>query len=172
MSLRSTPPAGDQVGLSPSRTAVAHTLPATSRPGGRQAAPALPSRHSVIALVPVSIVNDQAQVAVSTALSMSAGRVVAVHVCETLESARTFTRAWEEWEPGVPLVLLDCPPARTNPVATSIANYIGRRHPARQVFVVVSDNHFREAALLQLPNVVVCRTRAALSGRTTTMEGS
>ncbi|MET0930002.1 MAG: hypothetical protein ABWX74_10805 [Aeromicrobium sp.] len=141
--------------------------------------PSLPSRRSVIGVVPVSSVDDRARTALSTALSMSANRVVAVHVCDTLESGRAFTRAWERWEPGVPLVLLDRVGTGGDPVVVSVADYLSRRHTAYQTLVVVAGDHgpsrtdgqqvrptrgdALEAALLTLPHVVVCRQRPVAS---------
>lgn len=123
--------------------------------------PGPPSRKSVIAVVPLDAVDERAQAAMTTALSMSASRVIAVHVCDTRESTRAFTRAWERWEPGVPLVLLDRIPSPEDPVAGSLADYLSRRHTAYQVFVVLADNEGRalDDALLPLPNIVVCRQR-------------
>ncbi|KQX75878.1 hypothetical protein [Aeromicrobium sp. Root472D3] len=139
--------------------------------------PALPSRQSMAGVVPVDAVDERAREALGTALSMAPRRVVAVHVCRTPESARAFTRSWEEWEPGVPLVLLD--PVRTDgdEVADSVADYVGRRHTAHQTLVVLTERpassrssrrptsgaEALEAALLPLPHVVVCRHRTASS---------
>lgn len=120
--------------------------------------PGPPSRKSVIAVVPLDAVDERAQAAMTTAMSMSASRVMAVHVCNTLESTRAFTRAWERWGPGVPLVLLDRIPSPGDPVAGSIADYLRRRHTAYQVFVVVANDegHALDDALLPLPNIVLC----------------
>jgi hypothetical protein len=135
--------------------------------------PDLPSRRSVIGVVPLDSVDERAREALSTALSMAASRVVAVHVCRSVESARAFTRSWEEWEPGVPLVLLDRLETQGDPVAASIADYLGRRHTAYRTLVVVAEDpapvsparrasargDALEEALLPLPHVVVCRQR-------------
>lgn len=135
--------------------------------------PDLPARRSVIGVVPLGSIDERARTALSTALSMSASRVVAVHVCDTLESVRDFTQTWERWEPGVPLVLLDRVTSQGDPVADSIADYLSRRHTAYRTLVVVADapvspdapppgstrGDALEAALLPLPHVVVCRQR-------------
>lgn len=131
----------------------------------------------MIGVVPLSTVDELARTALSTALSMSAGRVMAVHVCGSEESSREFTRAWEQWEPGVPLVLLDRVAADGDPVAASLSDYLSRRHKAYQTLVVIVEGWIPprpglqessspradalEAALLPLPHVVVCRRRQA-----------
>ena len=118
--------------------------------------------------MPLGAVDDRARIALTAALSMSASRVLALHVCDTPASDRAFTRDWERWEPGVPLVLLDRIRSADDPIAGSIADYLGRRHTAYQVFVVVAGDELRhfDEALLPLPNLIVChlgdsdRTRA------------
>ena len=131
-----------------------------------------------MAVVPLGSVDDRARTALSTAWSMiSASRLVAVHVSEGAESAREFTRRWELWEPGVPLVMLSPLPVDGDPVAASIADYLTRRHTAHQTVVVITEDCAQsptgvnqagptrsdtlEAALLPLPHVVVCRQRPA-----------
>lgn len=137
--------------------------------------PPTPSRRFVIGIVPVSGVDDRARAALSTALSMSASRVVAVHVRDSLESGRACTRTWERWEPGVPLIVLDRVDAVGDPVAASVADYLSRRHTAYQTLVVIAEDpdgpqtderrhgptrgDALEASLLSLPHVVVCRQR-------------
>lgn len=142
-----------------------HTLPATARPDRRSdesEPPGPPSRRSVVAVVPLEAIDDRAQAALTTAISMSASRVLALHVCGTPASTRAFTRDWERWEPGVPLVFLERLPSSGDPVAHSIADYLRRRHTAYQVFVVATGDEARslDEALSPLPNIVVCHLPA------------
>lgn len=130
-------------------------------------------------VVPLGAVDERARTALSTAWSMMpASRLVAVHVCDGRESRRDFTRRWELWEPGVPLVLLAPLPFDGDPVVVSITDYLSRRHTAYQTSVVIIEEAFSsqpggqrtgptrgdalEAALLPLPHVVVCRQRLTL----------
>jgi len=124
--------------------------------------PSPPSRRSVTAIVPLGAVDDSARSALSIAWSMtSASRLLAVHVCGSRGSTRAFTRQWEKWEPGVPLVLLQRIPSDGDLVAASVAGYLRRRHGDHQTLVVVTGRaDALESALLPLERVVVCRQGA------------
>lgn len=133
--------------------------------------PARPTRSSTVALIPVGGVDEVARRAVSAALSMDADRTIAIHVCDSLEADATakFVDAWEEWDPGVPLVLLN---GSDGEISKPVADYIGRRHDRHQVFVIIGEvvtangwqqvlpNHRGddlELELRSIPNVVICR---------------
>lgn len=140
----------------------------------------MPSRRPIMGIVPLGAVDDHARMALSTAWSMvSGGRLVAVHVNDGPADEREFTRRWELWEPGIPLVLLAHLPRAGDPVAVSIADHLARRHHAYQTMVVITERaggsapgsrragltraDALEAALLPLPHVVVCRQRLDLA---------
>lgn len=133
--------------------------------------PARPTRSSTVALIPVGGVDEVARRALSAALSMDADRTIAVHVCDSLETAATakFVVAWDDWDPGIPLVLLN---GRDGEISTPVADYIRRRHDRHQVFVIIGEvltangwqqvlpNHRGddlELELRSMSNVVICR---------------
>ena len=101
--------------------------------------PACPRSDTCVVVVPVVAITRLAEKTLSAGLSM-AERVVAVHVVfgtepDEVGAARDFQRRWEQWQPNVPLVLLDSAHRLLGP---PIARYV-RSLTERQVVVLVGE---------------------------------
>jgi hypothetical protein len=70
--------------------------------------PARPHVGDAMVVVPLSGVDRVAEAALTTALSMSR-TVVAVSVQADPEEADRLRSRWDEWDPGVPLTVIDSP---------------------------------------------------------------
>jgi len=80
--------------------------------GARRAeTPLLPEEVVVRAVVPVGEVSVPARqaLAYARAIARDDGHVVAVHVTDDVAAAEGIRRQWEEWEPGVELVIIESP---------------------------------------------------------------
>jgi amino acid transporter len=156
--------------LVPAMAAVQKRYAADERPAA--GAPGLPGRRPLTAVVPVKSVDAAARDALSTALSFSPAHIVAVHVCELErgEDYEDLLLAWETWDIGVPLVLLD---GDMGDVAAPIRDFVDRKHADDQVILVLGepsrdgwldaalsdDSADRIAARFEgASNVVICRT--------------
>jgi hypothetical protein len=80
--------------------------------GARRAeTPMLPELVVVRAVVPVAEVGVPARQALAYARAVAAddAHVVAVHVTDDLASAEKLRREWQEWEPGIEMVIIESP---------------------------------------------------------------
>ncbi len=119
-----------------------------------------PARTSLMAVVPLGVVDDAARDALSTALSSSNGRVLALHVHDADQGVvDTFTQDWNRWSPDITLTLLH---DDGRGVSETIADYL-ETHP-RSCRVLLVQPWSRSARRLQLEhqvehlvNVVTCR---------------
>jgi len=122
--------------------------------------PGCPRSVTCVVVVPVVAITRLAEKTLSAALSMG-DRVVAVHVVfgtepEEVGAARDFQRRWEQWQPNVPLVLLDSAHRLLGP---PIARYV-RSLTERQVVVLVGEvgpQRWWERALFNRRGSVVAR---------------
>jgi amino acid transporter len=122
--------------------------------------PVCPRSGQSVVVVPVVAITRLAEKTLSTALSMG-DRVVAVHVVfgtEADEVARTraFQRHWAEWQPDVPLVLLDSAHRLLGP---PIARYLHSLADPHVVVLIgeVRPEHWWERALFNRRGSVVAR---------------
>ncbi|TCO49749.1 APC family permease [Actinocrispum wychmicini] len=101
---------------------------------GRTPAPPRPNKSLVV--VPVGTVSRLTRDAIAAALSLG-DRVVAVYVTHPEDEAVTqrFVAAWDKWNPGVDLVLLDDERRR---LGEPLVEYL-RKVPERQVFVLIAE---------------------------------
>jgi amino acid transporter len=142
---------------------------------GRVPAPPRPNRSLVV--VPVGTVSRLTRDALAAALSLG-DRVEAVHVThpEDEATAREFVRAWETWNPGVPLVQLHDERRR---LGEPLVEHL-RGVPESQVFVLIAEvepehvwqrvlQNQRGAvlarALRRRTDAVVCRLRFRIGAR-------
>jgi amino acid transporter len=80
--------------------------------GARRAeTPLLPEEVVIRAVVPVADLGVPARQALAFARAVARDdeHVVAVHVTDDVASAEQLRRQWEEWEPGVQLILIESP---------------------------------------------------------------
>jgi hypothetical protein len=80
--------------------------------GARRAeTPLLPEEVVIRAVVPVADLGVPARQALAFARAVARDdeHVVAVHVTDDMASAEQLRRQWEEWEPGVQLILIESP---------------------------------------------------------------
>lgn len=137
---------------------------------GKTPAPPRPNRSLVV--VPVGTVSRLTRDAIAAALSLG-DRVVAVYVTHHPEDEAVtarFVAAWDKWNPGVDLVLLDDERRR---LGEPLVEYL-RKVPERQVFVLIAEvepEHMWQRilqnqrgavlahALRRRSNAVVCRLR-------------
>ncbi len=80
--------------------------------GARRAeTPLLPEEVVVRVVVPVADLSVPARQALAYARAIAPDdrHVVAVHVADDLAGADTLRRQWEEWEPGVELIIIESP---------------------------------------------------------------
>jgi amino acid transporter len=80
--------------------------------GARRAeTPLLPEEVIIRAVVPVADLGTPARqaLAFARAVAKDDAHVVAVHVTDDVAAAEQLRRQWEEWEPGVQLILIESP---------------------------------------------------------------
>jgi hypothetical protein len=80
--------------------------------GARRAeTPLLPEEVVIRAVVPIADLGTPARQALAFARAMARddGHVVAIHVTDDVAEAEQLRRQWEEWEPGVQLILIESP---------------------------------------------------------------
>jgi len=134
---------------------------------GRRPTPPRPSPAVVV--VPVAAVSQLTLDAIAAGLSLG-NKVIAVHVSHQEDDSAEFLNAWDEWNPGVPLVRLHDERRR---LAEPVVEYLDTVRDLR-VFVLIPEvepahlwqralQNQRGAvlarALRRRTNVVVCRMR-------------
>ncbi len=77
----------------------------------RAETPLLPEEVVIRAIVPVADLGTPARQALAFARAVASddAHVVAVHVTDDVAEAEQLRRQWEEWEPGVEMVLIESP---------------------------------------------------------------
>lgn len=99
-------------------------------------APVRPVSHTVV--IPVAGVNQAVAQTVAYARSITSD-VTAVHVCLDPEQGKKLKARWQEWNPGVPLVLL---PSPYRSVIQPLLNYIDkieRQHRDDYITVLIPE---------------------------------
>lgn len=103
--------------------------------------PLLPEQVSIRAVVPVADLGVPARQALAFARAMAAddAHVVAVHVTDDVANAEQLRREWEEWQPGVELVLVESPfRSLTGPLLAYI-DALKDTHPGDTIAVVLPE---------------------------------
>jgi amino acid transporter len=77
----------------------------------RPETPLLPEEVVIRAVVPVADLGTPARqaLAFARAIACDDAHVVAVHVTDDLKAAEQLKRQWEEWEPGVQMIIIESP---------------------------------------------------------------
>jgi amino acid transporter len=130
----------------------------------RAETPLLPEEITIRAVVPVADAGVPARqaLAFARAIAPDANHVVAVHVTDDVANAERLRREWEEWEPGVELVLVESPfRSLTGPLLAYI-DALKDTHPHDTIMVVLPEfvpSHLWEHLL---HNQTALRLKAAL----------
>jgi hypothetical protein len=112
----------------------------------------------------VTDVGTQARQALAFARAIAAddGQVVAVHVTDDVANAECLRREWEEWAPGIELILVESPfRSLTGPLLAYI-DALQETHPKDTITVVLPEfvpSHWWEHLL---HNQTALRLKAAL----------
>jgi hypothetical protein len=110
--------------------------------GARRAeTPLLPEEVVVRAVVPVAELGVPARqaLAYARAIAPDDAHVVAVHVTDDVKAADHLRRQWEEWEPGVELLIIESPfRSLTGPFLAYI-DALHEQHPHDTITVIVPE---------------------------------
>ena len=102
--------------------------------GARRAeTPLLPEEVVMRAVVPIADLGMPARqaLAFARAVARDDAHVVAVHVTDDVAAAEQLRRQWEEWEPGVELILIESPFRSLAGPAAGVPRRGQRTEPAR-----------------------------------------
>ncbi|MGW0182565.1 APC family permease [Nocardia sp. NPDC003345] len=148
---------------------VRRTYTRMSRHRGSGLLPAPPRPGPTTVVVPVAEVSELSHRALSAALSIGT-EVVAVHVLLPGADRAESERIWEQWHPGIPLVLLDDDAT----VGEPIARFVRDSFTGSRTIVLIAEidppagwNHLLpshrsdeiERHLRRLPDTLVCHLR-------------
>jgi hypothetical protein len=103
--------------------------------------PLLPEEVVVRAVVPVADAGVPARQALAFARAIASDdqHVVAVHVTDDVASAEQLRREWEEWQPGIELVIVESPfRSLTGPLLAYI-DALRETHPKDTITVVLPE---------------------------------
>ncbi|MBV9356153.1 MAG: APC family permease, partial [Chloroflexi bacterium] len=107
----------------------------------RAETPLLPEEVVVRGVVPVAEVNVPARqaLAYARAIAPDDAHVVAVHVTDDMPAADNLRRQWEEWEPGVELLIIESPfRSLTGPLLAYI-DALKETHPHDTITVIIPE---------------------------------
>ncbi len=126
--------------------------------------PLLPEAVSIRAVVPVADLGVPARQALAFARAMAAddAHVVAVHVTDDVANAEQLRREWEEWRPGIELVLVESPFRSLAGPLLAYIDALKDTHPGDTITVVLPEfvpSHWWEHLL---HNQTALRLKAAL----------
>jgi nucleotide-binding universal stress UspA family protein len=130
----------------------------------RAETPLVPEEVIVRAVVPIADAGVQARqaLAFARAIAKNDDHVVAVHVTDDIPNADRLRREWEEWEPGVELIIVESPfRSLTGPLLAYI-DALKETHPNDTLTVVLPEfvpSHWWENLL---HNQTALRLKAAL----------
>jgi hypothetical protein len=112
--------------------------------GARRAeTPLLPEEVIVRVVVPIAELNVPARAALAygRAIAPDDQHVVAVHITDDVAAADSLRRQWEEWEPGVELIIVESPfRSLTGPLLAYID--------------ALKDSHSRDTITVIIPELV------------------
>ncbi|TAJ16450.1 MAG: APC family permease [Dehalococcoidia bacterium] len=148
--------------------------------------PPMPKAEAPQVIVPISRLDRAAYRAVTFARSISPA-VMAVHVSENTTEAEATYRAWEEWDTGVELVIVESPYRSLLPPLLAYIDAMRASEAGRPVVVVVAEfvpryfwqNFLHNQAALRLkvhllsrPNVIVANVPSHLWDAAAAKEGT
>ena len=130
----------------------------------RAETPLLPEEVIVRAVVPIADSGVQARQALAFARAIAPDdqHVVAVHVTDDESSAERLRREWEEWEPGVELIIVESPFRSLAGPLLAYIDALKETHPKDTITVVLPEfvpTHWWEQLL---HNQTALRLKAAL----------
>ena len=130
----------------------------------RAETPLLPDEITVRAVVPVADAGVPARQALAFARAIAPDdqHVVAVHVTDDVASAERLGREWEEWAPGVELVIVESPYRSLGGPLLAYIDALKDTHPRDTITVVLPEfvpSHWWEHLL---HNQTALRLKAAL----------
>jgi amino acid transporter len=130
----------------------------------RAETPLLADEITVRAVVPVADAGVPARQALAFARAIAPDdrHVVAVHVTDDVASAQRLTREWEEWAPGVELVVVESPFRSLGGPLLAYIDALKDTHPQDTITVVLPEfvpSHWWEQLL---HNQTALRLKAAL----------
>jgi hypothetical protein len=148
----------------------------------RAETPLLPTDVVVRAVVPVADAGVQARQALAFARAIAPDdqHVVAVHVTDEVASAERLRREWEEWAPGVELIIVESPYRSLAGPLLAYIDALKETHPGDTITVVLPEfvpSHWWEqllhnqtalrlkAALLFHPGLVVANVPYHMAGK-------
>ncbi len=141
--------------------------------GARRAeTPLAPEEIQVRALVPIADLGVPARQAIAFARAVASDdeHVVAVHVTDDVAAAEQLRRQWEEWEPGIELILIESPFRSLSGPLLAYIDALKETYPRDTLMVILPEyvpSHWWEhlihnqtalrlkAALLFQPGIVV-----------------
>jgi hypothetical protein len=126
--------------------------------------PLLPEEVIVRSVVPIADTGIQARQALAFARAISADdhHVVAVHVTDDAASAEQLRREWEEWEPGIELIIVESPFRSLAGPLLAYIDALKETYPKDTITVVLPEfvpSHWWENLL---HNQTALRLKAAL----------
>ncbi len=138
----------------------------------RAETPLAPEEVTIRAVVPISDLGVQARQALAYAQAIAAddAHVVAVHVTDDVLEAEGLRRQWEQWQPGLELILIESPYRSLTGPLLAYVDALRETYPEETLTVVLPElvpSHWWEhllhnqtafrikAALLFRPGVVV-----------------
>jgi amino acid transporter len=110
--------------------------------GARRAeTPLLPEEVVIRAVVPIADVGTPARqaLAFARAVARDDAHVVAVHVTDDVANAEQLRRQWEEWEPGVQLVLIESPFRSLNGPLLAYLDAVKEQNPHDTLTVILPE---------------------------------
>jgi hypothetical protein len=130
----------------------------------RAETPLLADEITVRAVVPVADAGVPARqaLAFARAIAVDDRHVVAVHVTDDVASAERLSREWEEWAPGVELVIVESPFRSLGGPLLAYIDALKDTHPQDTITVVLPEfvpSHWWEHLL---HNQTALRLKAAL----------
>ncbi len=149
----------------------------------RAETPLVPEEVTIRAVVPIADLGIQARQALAYARAIvpDDGHVVAVHITDDVAEAERMRRQWEEWQPGVELILIESPFRSLTGPLLAYVDALRETYPDDTLTVVLPElvpSHWWEhllhnqtafrikAALLFHPGVVVTSVPYHLAPRT------
>ena len=101
----------------------------------------MPEEVIVRTVVPIADTGIQARQALAFARAIAADdeHVVAVHVTDDVSSAERLRREWEEWEPGIELIIVESPFRSLAGPLLAYIDALKETHPRDTITVVLPE---------------------------------
>ncbi len=130
----------------------------------RAETPLAPDEVTIRAVVPIADLGVQARQALAYARAVTRDdeHVVAVHVTDDVPAAERLHRAWEEWQPGIELILIESPYRSLTGPLLAYVDALRETYPDDTLTVVLPEfvpSHWWEHLL---HNQTAFRIKAAL----------